>query len=79
MTPILVIGGVLDLLNQCCDPEFSFRCPGRRQEVDIRICSRLFMGSASMPMSPSRLVAVVLMRSLSSSSSSRIAWDGGGK
>ena len=44
--------------------------------VAIRMCSRLLIGSASMPRSPSRLVAVVPMRSRRSSSSSRMAGGG---
>ncbi len=38
--------------------------------VDSRMCSRLLIGSASMPSSPSRLVAVVATRSRIRSDSS---------
>ena len=44
--------------------------------VEIRMCSRLWTGSASTPSSPRRLVAVVPTRSPSASASSRIAWGG---
>jgi len=44
--------------------------------VEIRICSRLRIGSASMPTRPRRLVTVVLIRSPSSSVSWRIVSGG---
>ena len=40
------------------------------------MCSRLLTGSASIPRSPSKLVAVLEMRSRKSSPSSRIAGGG---
>ena len=47
--------------------------------LEIRMCSRLCIGSASIPSSPRRLVAVVPTRSLSASASSRIACGRGGE
>jgi hypothetical protein len=47
--------------------------------VAIRMCSRLRIGSASMPRRPSRLVAVPAMRSRKSSPSSRMAEGGAAK
>ena len=75
-TPTRFTGGVWICWMR---PARSSSCPWRHavsRMVAIRMCSRLLIGSASMPSRPRRLVAVVPMRSRSSSSSSRMAGGG---
>ncbi len=76
MTPTFVIGG--DWIAWISAARSRFR-PSRQAPsriVESRMCSRLWIGSASIPSRPSRLVTVVLTRSASSSRSSISAASG---
>ena len=75
-TPILLTGGfwICWIRPRGRGPD-PFRQASKRMRGDQDVLPGLWIGSASTPMSPSRLVTVVLTRSWSSSSSSIIsAW-----
>ncbi len=79
ITPILGTGGAwMAWISAAKSRSSSFFHVWSRM-VEMRMCSRLWIGSASTPSNPSKLVTVVLIRSRSSSASSRTSADGAAK
>ncbi len=78
-TPIRVTGGDWIAWMKPARSRSCFCLQAVSRMVERRMCSLLWMGSASIPSRLSRLVTVVLMRSLNRSLSSMMTCSGAAK